>query len=138
MLALARRSPASGPGHGNAHADAPPSFLGPRTGIAGTLEIDGELVICGRVKGQIAALRLVIGAGGHVEGDIVANHVVITGSLNGRVFAPTVAIEDGATVDGRIFHTTVTVARGAKVKGRMPWRPISYFETLDKLPEERP
>ena len=138
MPALARRSPAFGPGHGSAHLDAPPSFLGPRTGIAGILEIDGELVICGRVKGQIAALRLVIGAGGHVEGDVIAHQVVITGSLNGRVFAPTVAIEDGARVEGRIFHTTISVARGAHVRGRMPWRPISYFETLDKLPEERP
>ena len=145
MLASARRSPASGskvqrPGLNTAHTEgeAPPSFLGPRTGIAGILEIEGALVISGWVKGQIAALSVVIEAGGSVEGDIVAEEVVITGRLNGRVFAPSVAIEDGAEVDGRVFHTQVTVARGAQVRGRMPWRPISYFETLEKLPEIRP
>lgn len=138
MLTNARRSPAQKPGPAHADTDAPPSFLGPRTGIAGILEMDGELVISGQVKGQIAALRLVIAAGGAVDGDIIACEVVINGRMNGRVFAPTVAIEASAEVDARIFHTNMTVARGAHVSGRMPWRPLSYFETLDKLPEARP
>ena len=141
MLTLARRTPAPRAGAGTAHAveaEGPPSFLGTRVGIRGALEVDGELVVSGHISGRIAAIRLVIAAQGFVEGDIIAREVVIAGRLNGRVFAPTVAIEDGAEVEGRIFHTNVTVARGAHVSGRMPWRPISYFETLDKLPEVRP
>ncbi len=47
-------------------------------------------------------------------------------------------IDETADVTGRIFHTTITVARGARVDGRMPWRPLSYFETLDELPETQP
>ena len=139
MLTLARRSPVQGPGPNSAHAqaEAPPSFLGPGVGVQGALEIDGELVISGLVRGRIAALRLIIAAGGCVEGDIIAHEVVIKGRLNGRIFAPTVAIEATAEVEGRVFHTTVSVERGARVNGRMPWRPISYFETLDKLPEIR-
>jgi cytoskeletal protein CcmA (bactofilin family) len=101
------------------------------------LEIDGELVIAGVVRGRIAATKLVIATGGYVEGDIVAREVVIAGRLNGRIFAPTVAIEASADVDGRIFHTNVSVAQGARVNGRMPWRPVNYFETLDQLPEAR-
>jgi len=69
-------------------AEAPPSRLGPGVGIQGVLEIDGELVISGLVKGRIAASKLVIAPGGYVEGDIVAREVVISGRLNGRVFAP--------------------------------------------------
>jgi cytoskeletal protein CcmA (bactofilin family) len=105
--------------------------------VRGILEIDGELVVAGRVKGRIAALKLVIAAGGHVEGDIVAREVVISGRLNGRVFAPTVFVEASAEIEGRIFHTFVTVARGARVTGRMPWRPVSYFDSLKQLPEIR-
>jgi cytoskeletal protein CcmA (bactofilin family) len=140
MVPLARRIPAQQPGLNivNAEDVAPQSFLGPGVGIQGALEIDGELVVSGLVKGRIAALRLVIAANGSVEGDIIATEVVINGRFNGRVFAPTVAIEAGAEVEGKIFHTNVTVARGARVTGRMPWRPLSYFETLDKLPEIRP
>jgi len=118
-------------------AEAPPSFLGPGVGIEGALEIQGELVIAGLVRGRIAALKLVIAVGGAVEGDIVAREVVIAGRLSGRVFAPTVSIEATAEVEGRIFHTNVSVERGARVNGRMPWRPINYFETLDQLPEVR-
>lgn len=140
MVQLARRTPAQQPGLNIAHIEdeAPPSFLGPGVGIQGALEIDGELVVSGLVKGRIAALRLVIAANGSVEGDIIAAEVVINGRFNGRIFAPTVAIEASAEVEGKIFHTNVTVARGARVTGRMPWRPLSYFETLDKLPEIRP
>jgi cytoskeletal protein CcmA (bactofilin family) len=140
MLTMARRTPAPRPGQNVvAHEEAgePPTFLGPGTAIHGALEIDGELVVSGQVKGRIAARRLVITADGYVEGDIIAGEVVIAGRLNGRVFSPTVVIEDGAEIEGRIFHTNVTVARGARVTGRMPWRPLSYFETLDKLPEVR-
>lgn len=140
MLTLARRSPVQGTGQKlvlGSDADAPPSFLGSRVGIRGVLEVDGELVISGLVEGRIAAIRLVIAKGGVVEGDIVAREVVIAGRLNGRVFAPTVAVEDSAEVEGRIFHTNITVARGARMSGRMPWRPVSYFETLTTLPEVR-
>jgi len=140
MLKTTHRSEVLQPGSGTLHseAQAPPSFLGPGVGIEGALEIQGELVVCGLVRGRIAALKLVIAADGYVEGDVIAHEVVIAGRLNGRVFAPTVSIEAGAEIEGRIFHTNVTVARGARVEGRMPWRPISYFETLDKLPEVRP
>jgi cytoskeletal protein CcmA (bactofilin family) len=140
MHPSAHRSAAQRPGIDTvrSEAEAPASFLGPGVGIRGSLEINGELVVSGLVRGRITALRLVIAAGGCVEGDIVAREVVIIGRLNGRVFAPTVSIEAEADIEGRIFHTNITVARGAHVAGRMPWRPLSYFETLDKLPEVRP
>lgn len=139
MLTVTRKSEVQRPDGRTiqAEAEAPPSFLGPGLGIQGVLEIDGELVVSGLIKGRVAALKLVIAAGGYVEGDIVAREVVISGRLNGRVFAPTVSITAGAEVEGRIFHTNVSVERGARVNGRMPWRPVSYFDTLDQLPENR-
>ncbi len=139
MLASMRRSPAQRPGPAVAHVEpgTPVSFLGRGVGIQGTLEIDGELVINGLVKGRISALKLVIAAGGLVEGDIVAREVVISGQLYGRVFAPNVVVEASAVVEGRIFHTTLTVVQGARVTGRTPWRPVNYFDTLETLPEVR-
>jgi cytoskeletal protein CcmA (bactofilin family) len=139
MLKMTQRSEVQRPGSATSYSEAetPPSFLGPGVGIEGALEIKGELVVYGLVRGRIAALKLVIASGGYVEGDVVAHEVVIAGRLNGRVFAPHVTVEASAEIEGRIFHTNITVARGAQVTGRMPWRPINYFETLDKLPEVR-
>lgn len=136
MLTMARRPPDVKPGP-TAALGAPASYIGPGVGITGVLEIDGELIIAGVVHGRIAATKFVIAAGGYVEGDIVAREVVIAGRLNGRVFAPHVAVEAGADVEGRLFHTTISVTQGARVNGRMPWRPVSYFDTLDQLPEVR-
>ena len=136
MLSLTRRTEIQRPGSIPV-AGAPPSVLGPGVTVQGVLEIDGELVIAGVVRGRIAAMKVVIAAGGNFEGDIVARDVVIAGTLNGRVFAPNVSIEASAHVEGRLFHTQIAVAQGARLNGRMPWRPVSYFETLDQLPEIR-
>ena len=87
-------------------------MLGPGVTVQGVLEIDGELVVAGRITGRIAAVKVVIAAAGPVEGDIVAREVVIAGRLNGRVFAPNVSIEASAEVEGRIFHTQITVGAG--------------------------
>lgn len=137
MFALSRRSDARfAPSRGS--VELSPSFLGSGIRVRGVLEIEGDLTIQGFVAGRIAALKLVILPGGRVEGDIVAREVVVSGNLNGRIFAPTVTVEETAHIYGRIFHNTITVARGAHFDGRMPWRPINFFETLDQLPETQP
>jgi cytoskeletal protein CcmA (bactofilin family) len=137
MFALSRRSDAGiAPARGG--IDLPPSYFGTGVRVRGVLEIEGELTIQGFVAGRIAALKLIIAPGGRVEGDIVAREVVVAGHLNGRIFAPTVSVEETAHIDGRIFHNTISVARGAHFDGRMPWRPINFFETLDQLPETQP
>jgi cytoskeletal protein CcmA (bactofilin family) len=137
MFALSRRSDArivSARGG----IDLPPSYLDANLRVRGVLEVEGELTVQGFIAGRIAALKLVIAPGGRVEGDIVAREVVVGGQLTGRIFAPTVSVEETAHIEGRIFHNTITVARGAHFDGRMPWRPINFFETLDQLPETQP
>ncbi|MBN9545862.1 MAG: polymer-forming cytoskeletal protein [Alphaproteobacteria bacterium] len=118
-------------------AVAPLSHLSKAITINGDLESDGELQIYGNVRGQVCADRLVVGAGGFLEGDVIARDVHIEGRMEGRIFALNVTLDSGAEVNGRIFHNTITVAKGARIDARMPWRPPSYFETLETLPEAR-
>ncbi len=106
--------------------------------MRGRLDSDGEVHIHGRVLGRINALRIVLGAGGLVVGDITARHIRICGRFSGRIFALDVALEPSAHVEGKVFHNNVTVARGAHVDGRMPWRPLNYFDSLEQLPEMQP
>lgn len=119
-------------------ADLPPSFLDWGLTVTGRLETDGELTVCGTVFGRIDAGRVILGRGGTIEGDIVARDVHLGGRLTGRVFARNVTLAYTADVTGRIFHHTLTIEKGAHVDARTPWRPINYFETLDKLPETQP
>ena len=115
----------------------PSSELGQALTVKGVLDTEGELLVHGSVLGRINAERFVLCTQGYVEGDVVAKEVRIGGRLNGRVFALNVTLDDTADVSGRIFHNTVTVAKGARIDGRMPWRPPSYFEALDQLPETK-
>jgi cytoskeletal protein CcmA (bactofilin family) len=138
MLTLANRLQRAGHSASHGEAEAIVSIIGPGARVKGELEIDGELVVLGLVKGRIAAFRLLIARNGYVEGDIIAREVLVNGRLNGRIFAPTVIIAASAEIKGRIFHTNVTVEKGAHVVGRMPWRPVSYFDCLDRLPEYSP
>lgn len=126
------------PSHGRDGADLPLSTLEPALRVKGVLETAGELYILGTVLGRINAERLVLGPHGYIEGDVVARDVHIRGRFNGRIFALNVTVDASADIAGRIFHHTIEVARGARIDGRMPWRPPSYFETLDQLPETRP
>jgi cytoskeletal protein CcmA (bactofilin family) len=137
MFALSRRSDTRfAPARGA--IDLPPSYFDAGLRVRGVIEVEGELTVQGVIAGRIAALKLIIAPGGRVEGDIVAREVVVAGFLNGRIFAPTVIVEETAHIEGRIFHNVITVARGAHFDGRMPWRPINFFETLDQLPETQP
>jgi cytoskeletal protein CcmA (bactofilin family) len=113
------------------------SYLGTAFTATGFLDTDGDIYIHGRVFGRVCADRLVLVAGGYLEGDVVARDVQIGGRLTGRIFALNVTLDSSADVTGRIFHHEVTVAKGARVDARMPWRPPSYFESLQQLPEPR-
>lgn len=135
MSYLLRRNPASS----SAEADrpvTPVSHLGKSLVVTGILETDGELHIHGTVMGQISADCFVLGIGGHFEGDVRARDVRIGGKFNGRIYALNVALDSSAEVTGRVFHHNVTVAKGARIDGRMPWRPLNFFESLSKFPEE--
>lgn len=136
MLALPRRTLVKPP-RARDDADLPTSHLGKALSVRGILDTDGEVVVDGKIVGRINADRLVVGAHGSVEGDIVARDVRIGGRFQGRIFAFNVTLDSSADVTGRIFHHFVTVAKGARIDGRMPWRPLNYFESFDQPPEEQ-
>ncbi|HWA04437.1 MAG TPA: polymer-forming cytoskeletal protein [Rhizomicrobium sp.] len=123
--------------NGRSDAAASRSHLGRSLTVKGIIDTDGEVHIHGRMLGRINAGSLVVSPEGYVEGDIVARDAHIGGRFNGRIFALNVTLDSSADVSGRIFHNTVTVERGARVDARMPWRPPSFFETLEQLPETK-
>ncbi len=133
----AQARPLLRPPRAEGSADAFKSHLSKALTVKGYLDSDGELHIHGNVLGQVCADRLVVGSSGYLEGDVIARDVRIEGKMAGRIFALNVTLESAAEVTGRIFHNTITVAKGARIDARMPWRPPSYFETLEQLPEVR-
>jgi cytoskeletal protein CcmA (bactofilin family) len=136
MSAASPKSVFARPQSGNGEA-LPISRLARTLSVRGELDTDGELHIHGNVIGRINAERLVLASDGYIDGDVVARDVHVIGRFNGRIFAVNVTFAKSSEVTGRVFHNTVTVEQGARIDARMPWRPPSYFETLDQLPEAR-
>ena len=98
------------------------SVLGPSVTFIGSLSAEEDLLIQGRVEGSIAhnATNLTIGPRGDVEADIVGHRVIIQGKLQGDVRASElVIVEASAQVHGNIFAPSVALRDGARFKGNI-------------------
>jgi cytoskeletal protein CcmA (bactofilin family) len=100
--------------------------------VLGQLDSAGEIHIHGTLKGDVCASRIMLGADGFVEGNLIAQEAILGGRIEGRVFAFNVMVEGTAVIHGNVFHHELTVAAGAHLDGRTPWRPVNYFENISQ------
>lgn len=98
-----------------------PSLIPGSVTVEGELSGRGDLVILGRVLGDITIDGLlIIEEGGAVRGEVRASSVVIRGALAGdAVGLESVRVEASAQVVGDLRAPRVKVADGAQVKGRV-------------------
>lgn len=99
------------------------SIIGADTTVLGSLECAGDVQIFGSVEGDVRCRTLVVEAGAHVEGKVVAERLLVGGSINGPVTATDVGIEGTARIVGNITHNNLMIEPGAFLDGRRPWRP---------------
>jgi cytoskeletal protein CcmA (bactofilin family) len=96
--------------------------VGSTTRIRGRIHGDGDLVIEGKVEGNVT-LRgdLTIAQGGSVETESVSAHaVLIAGTLEGSVVASgPVRLSPGARVRGNLQGSAVAIDDGARFTGRL-------------------
>ena len=110
--------------------DAPPAFdaatnpkvsvLGKTLVFKGQLTANEDLLIQGRVEGSIthSAAHLAIGAHGDVSADVHAQRLIVQGKLEGDVHATeSVVVEPSANVRGNIYAPRVALKDGAKFRG---------------------
>ncbi len=95
------------------------SFIGREITITGNIGGSGNLHIDGTVEGDVAAASLILGAEGHVRGNIVADAAQISGTVDGTVAAKSLVIEASARINGDLSYDAVSVASGAQVEGRV-------------------
>jgi len=91
--------------------------------VIGDLTSDGHVEIKGTVKGTVNSRSVEILESGVIEGALIAESVIIRGSVLGPVRANTVTAATTARIIGSVFHNVLTVEPGATLEGRRPWRP---------------
>ena len=85
--------------------------------ITGNVESKGELHLNGRVQGDVRCVALVMGENAQLEGNVLAEDVMILGQLIGSVRALKVMLQSTAHVEGNLVHKTLAVEHGTHFEG---------------------
>ncbi|WP_203143457.1 bactofilin family protein [Marinobacter mangrovi] len=101
------------------------TLISSKTAISGDVEFSGGLHIDGRVRGKVMAEEgtsaiLRVSEIGAVEGDIVAPHVIINGTVHGDVYASEhLELAQKASINGNVYYSLIQMAMGAEVNGNL-------------------
>ena len=101
------------------------TLIGPRAVIRGDVSFTGGLYVEGTIHGKVtaedgSAAVLTIAEDGHIEGEVRAPGVVISGRMTGDIHAgERIELAANARVNGNIHYKVVEMAAGAMITGRL-------------------
>ncbi len=87
--------------------------------MRGDLESNGDILVQGKVIGNIKCNLLIVDADALVDGGIDAESVVIRGRTKGTIVADRVHLEKTADVDSEISQNVFCAEEGARVRGTL-------------------
>lgn len=85
--------------------------------VTGNLKSDGEVLVEGRINGDVRCTHLVVGKDALITGVIFADEVIVRGKVKGIIRGNRITLQDGAAVDGDVFHRTLRIEQGASFEG---------------------
>jgi cytoskeletal protein CcmA (bactofilin family) len=93
------------------------STIGEDLTISGSVTSKGELHLDGQVQGDVHCVALVLGEKAQLEGNVVAEDVMVRGRLIGSVRALTVTLQANSHVEGNLFHRSLSLEQGTHFEG---------------------
>lgn len=97
---------------------AAPSIIAADLHIVGNVSTEGELIVDGRIDGDIQSRAVTITDSGHVVGHIDTGEIVIQGIVSGSVKARKVRLAAGCKVIADITHGALLIEEGASFEGQ--------------------
>ncbi|WP_293750050.1 polymer-forming cytoskeletal protein [Limnohabitans sp. Rim8] len=101
------------------------TLIGRNAEIHGCLKLNESVRIDGKVVGNIeaskdAAISVVIGPHGEIQGDVVASRIIVAGKVSGNLHGfERVELMASALVQGDIKYASMAVEHGARLLGLM-------------------
>jgi len=121
MSAFPGPQPAPQPASPGARAlnadDQDVSVIGYALSVNGELNTANSLRINGEAKGTIRARTITVGQDAIVEADLIAEEIVIAGTVNGKILAEQVRLCNTAQVTAEICHHLFAIETGAQFEG---------------------
>jgi cytoskeletal protein CcmA (bactofilin family) len=90
--------------------------------MKGDLESEGDILVRGKVLGNIRCKMLIVDTSASIEGGIVANEVIVRGKTKGVINASRVRLEKSADVDSEIFQDSFAAEEGARINGALRFK----------------
>jgi cytoskeletal protein CcmA (bactofilin family) len=90
--------------------------------MRGDLESEGDILVKGKVIGNIRCKLLIIEVDALVEGGVEAEEVVVRGNSKGTLQADRVRLEKTANVESEIYHRSFAAEEGARIKGTLQYK----------------
>lgn len=84
----------------------------------GDIEGDADLMVEGKVEGNIRCRNVTVGSTGEIRGRIDAQEVTVFGAVFGEMKAKIVRLMNSARMFGDVSHEILQVEPGAEVEGR--------------------
>ena len=95
------------------------SVISSDTVIKGKIDFKGELLIEGKVSGDILGDSLTLGPSAKVDGKIIVKAITIQGNFTGFIRSDTVRLDAGSTATGDIEHSEISIESGANFNGKV-------------------
>lgn len=114
------------------------NIIGQGTVIEGNISAEGDLLIEGRVKGDVTTkTSLSVGPNAVIEGNILANHADIGGQVTGSVRAlGLLVIKASSTIMGDVMTRNLNVEAGSTFNGR--FQVGGTMQTIDPAKKAAP
>ncbi len=103
------------------------AMIGKSIEIEGNLKFSGGLRIDGRVQGDVTSADekhpdsvLIIGESGIVEGNVSVPHVIVNGTVKGKLVSSSrIELQARARVHGDVHYSSIEMELGAMVNGNL-------------------
>ena len=118
------------------------SVIGVEMQINGNIKCSGNLVLKGKVRGNIECDHISISSEGDLKGNIKSLYSTIGGNFIGDVFADTLAIESTASIKGNLYYNNLKAQPGAKldvqlIKGLEKKKRKTYKKKIHQRKQKR-
>lgn len=95
-----------------------PSIIGGDVQLKGNLSTTGEVQFDGRIEGDLECGSLTIGETAEVTGGVLADTVVVHGTVIGKIRAKRVRLERSSKMIGDVWHEDISIESGAHIEGQ--------------------
>lgn len=100
-----------------AGAAGAPSLISNNLTVTGNMKTEGEIQIDGSIEGDVHCGALTVGEKASITGEIVADRIIVHGTVSGRIRARQVQLATTAHVIGDVYHDTLAIEAGAFLEG---------------------